>query len=292
MEKSIETIAFLGLGAMGSRMAMNLVQKGYKVMVWNRTPEAARALVDAGAIQAKTPHEAALEADCVISMVRDDQASEAVWLDPHDGALAAMKADAIAIESSTVTKSWIERLYIVAFDKKVALLEAPVSGSLPQAESGQLVYFVGGEEAVYNRVLSVLQVMGSTVQYLGKLGAATLTKLTTNAMLGIQVTAYAELIGMLQQHGANVSGILEAISKTSVWSPVANYLTNSMTTGDFEAKFPVELIRKDFLYLMELVPSKTDVPVSNVAKQVFEKAIENKLGQHNMTSVVQLYSEK
>ena len=102
-------ISVLGLGAMGSRMASNLLRAGHSVTVWNRTPDAAAALVTAGAKQAATPKEAASHADFVLTMVRDNEASRKVWLS-DDGALAGMKKGAIAIESSTLTPSWTREI--------------------------------------------------------------------------------------------------------------------------------------------------------------------------------------
>src|ERR1700761_3541667 len=140
-------IAVLGLGAMGSRMAANLLKAGHQVTVWNRTPDVAAALVAAGAKQVLTPREAAMGADFVIAMVRDDEASRTIWLAPETGALAGLAKDAIAIESSTLSPSWVRELGGVVAKKGVAFLEAPVAGSRPQAEAGQLVYLVGGNES-------------------------------------------------------------------------------------------------------------------------------------------------
>lgn len=129
----MKTVAFLGLGAMGSRMASRLVQAGFSVKVWNRTPKAAENLLQQGAIWANTPREAAENADFVIAMVRDNEASKQVWLDPETGALYGMKAGAIAIESSTLPSQWIQQLSAKFAENQTALLEAPVSGSRPHA---------------------------------------------------------------------------------------------------------------------------------------------------------------
>ena len=103
-------VAFLGLGAMGSRMAANLMKAGHMVTVWNRSPAAAEALVASGARRASSPKEAAEGGDFVFAMVRDDNASQNVWLDSTNGALAGMHPGAVAIESSTLTPEWIREL--------------------------------------------------------------------------------------------------------------------------------------------------------------------------------------
>lgn len=287
----MSNIAFLGLGAMGSRMAANLLKAGHQVTVWNRSPQAAEALLKAGAKIAASPAVAALSADFVISMVRDDEASRRVWLDAEHGALAAMKIDAVAIESSTLSADWIQQLSESAQKQGIALLEAPVSGSRPAAEAGQLVYLVGGEAGVLSKAQDILKAMGSAIHHVGPVGAGTLVKLATNSLLGIQVTALAELIGLLQRGGSNVDVALKAIAGTPVWAPVSNYLVSTMRQGDFRPQFPVELIEKDFGYAVAAAGSEASAPMLAAARSVFQRGIKHGLGGDNMTAVVRLYSE-
>jgi len=282
-------IAFLGLGAMGSRMAARLLQAGHTLAVWNRTPAATQPLVAAGARAAETPALATAGAEVVISMVRDDEASAAVWCDAQTGALAGMQPGAIAIESSTVSLDWIRELDGRVQARGLALIEAPVSGSRPAAEAGQLVYLIGGDEAVLRRVQRLLGAMGSAIHHVGGIGAGTLTKLATNSLLGVHVTALAEIIGLLRQHGADVQAALRAISGTSVWAPVDGYLSGSMLAGDFRPQFPVALIEKDFGYTVAAAGSSVAVPTLAVARAVFRQGIDRALGDENMTSVVKLY---
>lgn len=285
-------IAVLGLGAMGSRMAANLIKAGHAVTVWNRSPAAAEALIAAGARLAATPKDAATGADFVMAMVRDDQASRQVWLDDDTGALAGMSAGAIAIESSTLTAGWIKELGTNAAERSVALLEAPVSGSTPQAEAGQLVYLVGGEAETLARAEPILKTMGSSIQYVGPLGSGALTKLTTNTLLGIQVAVLGELIGMLQHSGADVARVLEAVAATPVWSPVAGRVAGAMQAGNFAPQFPIELIEKDFGYTVETAGSDAAAPTIAAARAVFRSGIERGFGKENMTAVVKLFAEE
>ena len=284
-------ITFLGLGAMGSRMAANLLKAGHQVTVWNRSPSATTALLKAGAKITASPAVGASNADFVISMVRDDEASRRVWLDAEHGALAAMKVGAIAIESSTLSTEWIHQLGDNAQKRGIALLEAPVSGSRPAAEAGQLVYLVGGEACVLAKTQDILKAMGSAIHHVGPVGTGTLVKLATNALLGIQVIALAELIAMLQRGGAEVDVALKAIAATPVWAPVANYLAATMQQNDFRPQFPVELIEKDFGYAMAAAGSETSAPILSAARSVFQEGIKRGLGGDNMTAVIRLYSE-
>ncbi|WP_455290037.1 NAD(P)-dependent oxidoreductase [Cupriavidus necator] len=284
-------IAVLGLGAMGSRMALNLLKAGHSVTVWNRTSQAAVALVTAGVHQAPSPKVAAVGADFVIAMVRDEMASRNVWLDPESGAFAGMCAGAVAIESSTLTPHYVRLLGEEAAAHGVSLLEAPVSGSRPQAEAGQLIYFVGGDLPTFQRSEPLLRVMGSTIRFVGPLGAGSLVKLTTNTLLGVQVTVLAELIGMLRRSGIDVVQALEAVAATAVWSTAAQRIATSMVDGDFAAQFPVELIEKDFGYTLEVVGSSEAAPTIAAARGVFSDAISQGMGKVNMTGVVRMFCE-
>lgn len=282
-------VGFLGLGAMGSRMAAGLLKAGHTVTVWNRSPEAAEALVASGARIAFSPKEAAEGADFVFAMVRDDDASQNVWLDSTNGALGGMHPGAVAIESSTLTPEWIRELSEHFRAKGISLLDAPVSGSRPQAEAGQLVYLIGGDAKVLSAAEPLLKVLGSSIRHVGPIGAGSLAKLTTNALLGVQVDTIAELIGMLQRRGVDPKQILDAVASTPVWSAVAGRIADSMLSGAFAPQFPIELIEKDFSYSVHTAGGEKNAPVITATRNVFRKAISEGLRDLNMTAVVKLF---
>lgn len=287
----MSNIAFLGLGAMGSRMAARLLQAGHQLAVWNRSPAATEALAKAGARVAATPRDAAQGADFVIAMLRDDEASQQVWLDPDTGALEGMREGAIAIESSTLSPNWIGELGLAAQASGIAFLEAPVSGSRPQAEAGQLIYFLGGDEASVQAAEPLLGAMGSAIHYVGPLGGGAMTKLATNALLGIQVTALAELIGILQRSGIDAGRVMQAMAGTVVCSPFAKRVADGMLAADFTPQFPVELVAKDFGYVLAATGSVESAPTIAAAHQVFTEALRQGLGPEHLTSVVKLFGE-
>ena len=284
-------IAFLGIGAMGSRMALNLLNAGHQVTVWNREPEAAAELVTKGAKQGSSPKDAVKGAEFVFSMVRDDGASRQVWLDPVKGALAGMAKGSVAIESSTLSPKWVRELGNEAAHYGVSLLEAPVSGSRPQAESAQLVYLLGGDAETFERARPLLNVLGSSLRLVGPLGAGALTKLGTNALLGVQVAVLAELMGILQRAGADAQRVFEVIGGTPVSSAAARQMVGLMLAGDNAPRFPVELMEKDFGYAIDAACSIDDAPTIAAARSVFQHGILEGLGQLNITSVAQLFTE-
>src|SRR3569833_2863789 len=126
-------VAVLGMGAMGSRMAISLLRAGHSVIVWNRTAARTQPLIGQGATTAASPYEAAKGADIVLSVVRDNEASRRVWLSADDGALKAMSAEAIGMESSTLTPNWVRELSSAFAARGVAFLDAQVVGTRAQA---------------------------------------------------------------------------------------------------------------------------------------------------------------
>ncbi|WP_213714268.1 NAD(P)-dependent oxidoreductase [Cedecea lapagei] len=287
----MSNITVLGLGAMGSRMAARLLAAGHSVTVWNRTRQATEALGSLGATVAPTPRSAVADAEFVIAMVRDDAASHRVWLDEEQGALSGMAAAAVAIESSTLTPGWVKTLGSQIQRHDIAFLEAPVSGSRVQVDSGQLAYLLGGDPFVVERCLPVLKAMGSAFHHVGELGEGTLAKLATNALMAVQVTGLAEIIGFLKRSGADANRVLSAMAGTSVWPAVAGYLSGSMVSENFAPQFPVELIEKDLTYTLQEMGAPQLAPTIDAAHGAFLRAMAEGLAESNMTSVVRLYDK-
>jgi 3-hydroxyisobutyrate dehydrogenase len=285
-------VAFIGLGAMGSRMAFHLLKAGHDLTVWNRRPEAAENLIELGAKVAKSPRKAAEGNDFVLSIVSNDEASRNVWLNPADGALAGMKKGAIAIESSTLTPAWVLELADATSRAGVSLLDAMVSGSTPQAQSAQLVFLVGGDSDLLERAKPLLQSMGSSIQHAGPVGCGALAKLVTNTLMGVGLAALAELIGMLKRQGADPRKVLDAVSATAMWSAHLTRDADSMLAGDFEARFPISLLTKDLGYTLKAAGGEESMPTASAVHGVFQRAIAENLGNLNMTAVVKIFDKE
>ncbi|HWN46708.1 MAG TPA: NAD(P)-dependent oxidoreductase, partial [Steroidobacteraceae bacterium] len=163
-------VSMLGLGIMGAGMAGQIVAKGFEVSVWNRNPAKCTQLGNLGARVAASPADAARGADLVFAMLADDDASRGVWLGA-EGALAAMRRDTIAIESSTLTIEWVRELAAAASSRGIGFLDAPVTGSKAQAESGMLAFLVGGPAELLERARPALAAMSSSIAHLGPSGS-------------------------------------------------------------------------------------------------------------------------
>lgn len=283
-------IAVLGLGAMGSRMARRLVEAGHVVTVYNRSAGPAEALADLGVTVAPTPRAAAEGAEMVISMLTDDDASRAVWTNPETGALAGLSEGAIAIESSTLTPGWVRQLADAVAGRGGSFIDAPVAGSRPQAEAGQLIYLVGGGDAVVERARPVLGVMGGAMHHVGPVSHGAVLKLVVNALFGIQVAAVAELIGFLEGSGLDAEATIGLLGDTPVMSPAAKGVASLMLAGNFAPMFPIDLVAKDFRYAVAAGSAvEAELPLVQSTGEVFRVAAERGYGGDNIAGVVQLY---
>jgi len=261
-------VGFIGLGAMGSRMASRLVAAHHDVVVYNRTPERARPLEQRGAKVAATPKQLAAGTDIVFSSVANDAALEQVMFGP-DGALAGARAGTIVVEMSTVNPRASRRLHEAARSKGVAVLDAPVSGSTVQAEQGQLVIFVGGEEDVYQKCQPILAVLGSKTFYLGPSGAGATMKLCVNTLLGLGVQALAEAIALGVKAGLPRERFLQVLGETAVVSPSQKSKLENARKDDYPAAFALRLMFKDFGLIVETAMEwSVPMPATAAAVQV------------------------
>ena len=283
-------VAFLGLGAMGTRMARKLIDANHVVTVWNRTSERSKPLAEAGAQVAKSPREAATGAEIVIAMVRDDGASRMAWLDAKVGAVHQMAPGAIAVDSSTLTVSWTRELASTLKRRGMDFLDAPVVGSRPQADAAQLIQLIGGEKNVLARAEPVFKAFSSARHWCGSNGAGAAMKLAVNALFGIQVAALAELIGALRKDGIDPAAAVKVLGSLPVLSPAAKAAGSSMVSQNFAPMFPVELVEKDFGYAVAAARSlDVSAPVTMVARAVYATALEKGFGAEHLTSVFKLY---
>lgn len=276
-------IAFLGLGAMGRRMAARLVAAGHDVTVWNRTP-----LADppTGARVEASPRRAATGAEIVLSMLRDDEAALQTWLDDQTGALWGMAAGTVGIEVSTISPALARRLHAAAAARGVAYLDAPVAGSRPQAEAGQLIFMVGGDAATLETVKPVLGAMGAAVHSAGGPGAGAGIKLMVNALLAVQQAALAELLGLAGTLGLDTGRAVEIIGVVPVASPALKAAAGAMLAGRHAPAFPIDLVMKD---LSLALATDADLPVTHAVASVFAQAAREGLDSENITAVALRY---
>lgn len=282
----------MGLGLMGSGMARNLLAAGYPLTVYNRSREKAEALRAEGAAVASTPAEAAQGAEVVISMVADDDASRAVWLE-EGGALERVDAGAVLVESSTVTVGWVRELRAAAEARGVALLDAPVTGSRDQAAAGELLFLVGGEQAALGRVRTVLEAMSRDILHVGPGGSGATLKLINNFLCGVQIASLAEAVAMVERAGLDRERAMVMLIGGAAGSPLVKSLANRMATRDYTPHFVLELMGKDLRYAAgEAERLGLTLETAPAAREVIERGVAAGYGDQDMAAVVEQFRKQ
>ena len=277
------TVAVLGLGAMGARFARRFLDAGHEVIVWNRTPEKAEDLVSRGAQPAASPAEAARRAEAVVTVVSDPTALRAVTEGP-EGIAAGAGASTTVIEMSTVGPDAI-RMLRSALPPETGLLDAPVLGSLSEAESGTLHVFVGGPEELAERWTPLLSALGEPI-HVGPLGAGAATKLVANATLVGTMTLLGETVAL-----ADALGVPREVAfRVLAWTPLAAQAERRrepLTTGEFPRRFDLALARKDGELVSEAAAAAgVDARVLAAAASWFADAEAAGLGDEDYSTVL------
>ncbi len=245
------TLGFIGLGAMGGRMARRLLDAGFTLHGYNRTAAKAADLVKAGMTLAASPREVAERAEAVFTMVTDDAALEAVTRAPQ-GILAGLRPGAILIEMSTVSPAVIHRLAAEVTARGAALLDAPVSGSPATLEAGQLSFMVGGDPAVLDRARPFLLAIGPTITHVGPAGLAKSMKIAVNQGLAVQMLAFSEAVLLAEKAGIDRERAVEVLLKSVVASPMVKYRGPFVLGMPAEAWFDVDMIQKDLRLALDM----------------------------------------
>jgi 3-hydroxyisobutyrate dehydrogenase len=284
-------IALLGLGTMGAGMAHNLLKAGFPLTVYNRNPAKAAPLAGAGANVADSPSAAAADADIVISMVADDNASRAVWLgDKGDnGVFHGVKPGTLLIESSTLTVEWVNQLAAEARNHGCELIDAPVTGSRNQAAAGELLFLVGGSESALARARPALAVMSRAIVHVGTTGSGALLKLINNFMCAVQAVSLAEAMAMIERSGLDRATALDVLLNGAPGSPMVKTVTARMTARDYVPPyFLLRLMTKDLIYAKkEAAQMGVDLDTATTAINAFQRAIAAGLGEQDLAAVVE-----
>jgi 3-hydroxyisobutyrate dehydrogenase len=236
----VTSVAVIGLGAMGRRIAGRLLGQGYRVVVWSRSAGAVGALADAGAEPAADPAGAARAGDLVITMVSDDAALRDVTEGPR-GAAAGI-GDGVLVQMSTVGPAALDRL-AAALPAGAALLDAPVLGSIAEAEAGTLRLLVGGAEDTLARCARPLSALG-TVTHLGPVGSGTAGKLTANAALFGILGLLGEVLAMARRLGLPHDAAMRVVEATPL-AAQAERRAAALATGEYPVRFALPLAVKD-----------------------------------------------
>src|SRR5258707_15546533 len=261
-------LGFIGIGSMGSRIAKRLLENGYQVIAYNRSRNAAAALVKYGATVAESIAELASEADVILSSLTNDDAVKSVYTDP-EGVFAHVRRGSAIIEMSTVLPATSRALYDLSREAGVKFLDSPVSGSTPAAEEGTLTLFCGGDDELFQAAQPIFSSIASQYFYLGGSGSGTAMKLVANTLLGVGMQAIAESVALGQKEGLDRHRLFEVLSHTAVIAPAHLGKLSRADVADYSAQFAIRLMNKDFRLILEsATAAKVPMPAAAAAFQM------------------------
>jgi len=283
--------AFIGLGNLGKHLAASLLRAGFEVTVHDLEERSAESLIEMGAGWAPSPKDAAEAADSVITCLPSPAAAVAV-LTGENGAFEGLGAGGTWIEMSTNDQHEVERLAGVAAKKGITTLEAPVTGGVHKAASGEITVLVGGDTAVFEAHLPALRAMGGAVFHMGPLGSASVIKVITNMLAFIHLVAAGEALMLAERGGLDLKQSFEAIRASSGNSFVHETESQVILSGSYNIGFTLDLACKDLGFARKF-GREFGVPLelAGLTEQIFKRARANYGGTAWSPMVVKLLED-
>ena len=264
-------VAFLGLGIMGQSMATNLVRAGHEVTVWNRS---AGKQVE-GARMAASPAEAAQGVEVVWMAVSDTAAVESV-LFGAEGVESSLTEGMIVVDSSTISPSATRTFAERVTRKGAQYVDSPMTGSKVAAESGTLLFIVGGEEQAIERLKPLYAAMGKKIFRMGEVGKGQSAKLVMNLQIALIYEGFAEALTLAAKLGVDAEKLIPLVNASMVKSGVVEYKAPFVLGRDFSANFPLRLMRKDIRLALDAAKEvRVKLPALETVEEVYEMAIED-----------------
>ena len=243
-------LGFIGIGAMGLRIAGRLLKQGFPVTAYDRNADKANALIKSGGTVARSIAELASGADVVMSSLPSDEAVRTVYTGPQ-GVLEHIRRGSMIIEMSTVSPETSRELYRLGSFRGVSVLDVPVSGSTPAAEQGSLTLLCGGDEDSFNSAKAIFAAIGRQHFYLGPSGSGNTMKLVVNTLLGVGMQVIAEAVVLGEKAGLDRQRLFDVLSKTAVIAPAHVGKLTKALEYDYRPEFAVGLMNKDFRLILE-----------------------------------------
>ena len=285
-------LGFLGLGLMGYPMARNLLRAGHEVAVWSNTTEKARKLAaDEKGSFCATPKDVAAQADVIFLCVGDTAMAQEVILGA-EGLIQSAHAGAVVVDCSTIAVAASRQIGSALKAKGVDFLDAPVTGSTPGAESGNLTFMIGGDEAVFTRIRPLLDPMGKKIYFCGGAGMGLQAKLTQNLVLSNILMAFNEGMVLATKGGIDPKLMLEILDNSAAKSGLISYKAPFVFARNFTTNFSVKWMFKDIGLMLESAQD-LGVPLCLTAltRQLFQTAIAAGHGDEDICSTIKVLED-
>lgn len=290
--------AFIGLGHMGSPMALNLLKAGHALTVFDLVAEACAKLGNAGARVAQSAADAVRDCDVVISMLPASKHVESLYLG-DDGLLRHIAKGALVIECSTIAPQSAIKVSQVAREMGIRMLDAPVSGGTGGASAGTLTFIVGGSADDLDQARPILEQMGKNIFHAGDAGAGQVAKICNNMLLGILMAGTAEALALGAANGLDPHVLSDIIAKSSgrnwateVYNPWPGVMPNAPASNNYAGGFGVDLMLKDLgLAAESAMAAKTSTPLGELARNLYALHSGQGKGQLDFSSILELYRQ-
>src|SRR5690349_20443718 len=267
---------------MGTAFAERVLEAGFPLVVHNRTPGKADALVADGATAASSPAELAEAADVVLTSLADDEAFEQV----ADQVPAAARPGTVLVDLSTVSPTASARVAALADEASVDYLRSPVSGNPTVVRAGNLSLIVSGPRDALEQVEEVLLAIGPSIHYVGDGEQARVVKLAINLMIAGLAELMSEALVVGEAAGVSREALLEVMGSSAAGAPFVNYKTEPLLRDDFSATFTTALMEKDIdLILDAAADAGVELPVAKELKSLLRSAVEAGYGDHDFMAL-------
>jgi len=287
MAQSPERVAFLGIGAMGHGMASSALRSGIPTVVWNRTAEATRDLVELGAEAVSTPADAAQRAAIVVTMVTDAEA--VLSIAREKGMFASLAPEAVWVQMSTIGTPGIEQLVTLLGVERpdVVLLDAPVSGSKEPAAQGMLTIFASGPTEARSRVTPLFDALGQRTIWVGPVGAGSRLKLVNNTWLAFTAEAVASSIALARHLGLATETVVNALHGGPLVAPWQEAKMERIANDDFSSQFALSLALKDIRLALAATQDTRLAALACLADE-WQRAVDAGMGDQDLTVVTRM----
>jgi 3-hydroxyisobutyrate dehydrogenase-like beta-hydroxyacid dehydrogenase len=284
-------LGFIGLGAMGTPMARNLLEAGHELAVWNRSPEKVYPLMESGARRADSPANAASGTRATILMVTNAEAVHEV-LFGDKGVVQRLPVGAAVINMGTIGAVATTRIAKTLGELGNRMLDAPVSGSKAVAAAGELNIMVGGDKQAFEEFEPVLAAMGDKISHMGEVGSGARMKLINNLIMGANMAVLSEGLALGEAAGIPVEKQLEVILAGSAASGVAQRRSGNLISGSYEPQFKLSHELKDLYYALELGRDLEDpLPITAVVSQIYNAGMREH-AEGDMSAVAEVYRQR
>ena len=286
-----QVIGFIGLGIMGRPMARNLLKAGYPLVVHSRSRGPVDEISKAGAKVGTSPRDVASQSDVVITMLPNSPDVEQVVLG-RDGAIEGARPGKVLLDMSTISPLVSQKIGAALAEKSVNMLDAPVSGGEKGAIDGVLSIMVGGDKAVFEKVLPILQAMGKTITHLGPLGAGGFTKLANQIIVAVNLTALGEALTLAKKAGLDRELTLTALAGGLAGSKCLDQKKPNYLADTYNPGFKIDLHYKDLGLIMESARALgVPLPATAVVQELFSALRVKGRGGFDHSAVITLLED-